>query len=107
MFNIAMLRSTVHGIRGSFLTKNEETVAVDGELGTEIQFLSTSIFYFSELIHDKSRDVKEVCIVANDQFFMFFRSSYALGVIASPAVNVPLLKTVAHELLEDMVLEDV
>jgi hypothetical protein len=107
VFNIAMLRSTVHGIRGSFLTKNEETVAVDGELGTEIQFLSTSIFYFSELIHDKSRDVKEVCIVANDQFFMFFRSSYALGVIASPAVNVPLLKTVAHELLEDMVLEDV
>lgn len=98
--DVTSLRETLHGVKGVFLLKNGEVLDSDVVFGEEMKYLSKSIPYFVEAVCDTKDDIKKFSIAGNDLIFIFFREPYALGIIAEPSVNVPLLEVMAGEVLE-------
>jgi hypothetical protein len=69
---------------------------VDVQSEGEITYLSKIISYLVEAMYDKKRDVRKLSITGNNRFFIYFRDTYMLCVVADPDINVPLLNLVAE-----------
>jgi hypothetical protein len=100
LLDVSVLRKNICGIRGAFLTKNGEMQNIDMDINRDVEHLSRAIFYLFDFVYQKKGNIRKLCIISDDQLFLFFYNLYVLGIICSQDVNTILLDVVARGFLE-------
>lgn len=102
LLDISCLEENVHGIKSVFLVKGKKVIDVRGEPYMELDFLLGCISHLCDFLRTKRKDIKNISITANNQFFVFFQGPYILSIMASSDINAPLLRLVSHRMLTHM-----
>ena len=79
--DVSILQKNIRGVKGAFLIKDGEILNTD--MDRDMEHLSTIIFYLTDMVCRRKGTIKKLSIGTADQFFLFFKEPYVLGVAMS------------------------
>ncbi|MFQ6088883.1 MAG: hypothetical protein ACE5K0_08290 [Candidatus Methanofastidiosia archaeon] len=98
--SVREIKENVGGIKGSFLIKGKSII--ESDLDINVSYISKSISYLNDVLHERERDVKKITVTGSDSTVFYLDTPYILGVVASSQVNLPLLDLVAAKILKNV-----